>query len=190
MTNPHVATTISGAKPWVFVASTLFLVVLLDDRCRSDEKVDVAVIKPAIVEAKPLVVNNNWAVWRTTELIERARFFRGPLFTHRFYRQKLDEAEARFAFRIATNGAPRSAALTAPTVPHSGHRSSSSPTSKYPHHGHRGSSMRDGAAASRCPESPFGFDATITPRVYNDFLFAAHRREVLTIAPYRTRTAP
>src|SRR5262245_29924521 len=50
--------------------------------------------------AEVLCVSEDWAVWRTSELIETNRYNRGPRFIHRIYRQRLAEPDATFAFRI------------------------------------------------------------------------------------------
>ena len=51
-------------------------------------------IRPGETDADLLCVTDAWAVWRTAELDERTRVWRAPIFTHRFYRQRLSERDA------------------------------------------------------------------------------------------------
>lgn len=62
------------------------------------EKQDLQTIHPVRNAAILECVSEDWAVWRTSELIEETRSDRGQAFHHRFYRQRLTEPAARFAF--------------------------------------------------------------------------------------------
>lgn len=68
----------------------------------SDEETDLPRIRPDRGESELMCVTDGWAVWRTSELIEETRHHRGQRFIHRFYRQRLSEPLASFAFRFVS----------------------------------------------------------------------------------------
>lgn len=82
------------------VISTVILACALTRPSLAFEETDAAQIRPDRDTAHIVTVSEGWAVWRTSELIEETRFNRGQRFIHCFYRQRLSDPVADFAFRV------------------------------------------------------------------------------------------
>lgn len=84
-----------GRTLWckALLVSTFFLFEKSSLRAEERQRID-----PARDEARVVHVENGWALWRTSTPVEEFKGARIALATHRFYRQRLTEKEATYAF--------------------------------------------------------------------------------------------
>jgi hypothetical protein len=80
-------------------AACFTILALCTKQSFSVEEMDPQQLRPDGGESELICVANHWAVWRTSELIEKTAGYCGRFYVHRFYRQRISEPLANFAFR-------------------------------------------------------------------------------------------
>ena len=83
----------------LFVGISWVPLVAFDKKANEEDLTDPPTILPNRKTAEIICVTDEWAVWRTHEIVKGTKGFRGFWCHLRFYRQRLGEPEAKFAFR-------------------------------------------------------------------------------------------
>ncbi|QDU74998.1 hypothetical protein Pan97_20180 [Bremerella volcania] len=92
--------TVSNLGLGTLFLTALGLTFLFQGSGQGEPSAEELIIYPATHKsAYPVCLNDTWAVWATSEVISAVPTRRGPDYLHRYYRQRLGEQDARYAYQ-------------------------------------------------------------------------------------------